>query len=94
VAEKTRLIEYDPEADVLTVNLQPGKRIARDILLDNDAVISVDENGETVQVQVLDASRHGLLQALVELYKHRKALLQLLAEAEHREASQQTSTKH
>ena len=94
MAEKVGLIEYDPEADVLTVNLQPGKRIARDILLDNDAVISVDENGETVQVQVLDASRRGLLKALVELYKHRKALLQLPAEAEHREASQQTSTKH
>ena len=93
MAEKARLIEYDPEADVLTVNLQPGRRIARDILLDNDVVVSVDENGEAVQVQVLDASRHGLLQALVELYKHRRALLQLLTQTEHSKPGQQTSTK-
>ncbi len=92
MAEETRLIEYDPEADVLTVNLQPGKRIARDILLDNDVVVSVDENGEAIQVQILDASRRGLLQALIKLYRHKKALLQLLMEAERRETSRQTST--
>jgi len=70
-----KLIEYDPEADVLTVNLQPGKRMARDILLGKDVVVSVEENGETIQVQVLDASRRGLLQALIKLYRCRKALL-------------------
>ena len=77
---RARIIEYDPEADVLTVNLQPGRRIAGDTLLDNDVVVSVDEKGEIVQVQVLDASRRGLLEALLELHHAKKALLQLLAE--------------
>ena len=75
---RARVIEYDPEADVLTVNLRPGRRIAEDRLLDNDVVVSVDEKGEPVQVQVLDASKRGLVEALLELHQARKALLQLL----------------
>lgn len=73
---RVRLIEYDPDADVLTVNLRPGSRIAEDQLLDDDIIVSLDEKGEVVQV--LDASRRGLLEALRDLYQARRALLQLL----------------
>ena len=76
--KRARVIEYDPEADVLTVNLRPGRRVAEDRLLDNDVVVSVDEKGEPVQVQVLDASKQGLVEALLDLHQARKALLQLL----------------
>ena len=75
-AGRARIVEYDPEADVLTVNLQPGRRVAEDRLLDNDVVVSLGENGELVQV--LHASRQGLLEALVELARAKRALFQLL----------------
>ena len=88
-AKKPRVIEYDPEADILTVNIKPGARVAEDTLLDSDTVVSYSESGEVVQVQVLQASRQGLLEALLQLYRARKALLQLLA----RETREETGEK-
>ena len=79
MAEEERpVIEYDPEADILTINIRQGRRIKEDRLLDNDIVVSIDDEGELVQIQVLEASRRGLLQALLELYRSHRALLQLL----------------
>ena len=87
--KKPRVIMYDPEADILTVNTRPGARVAEDTLLDNDTVVSYSERGEVVQVQVLQASRQGLLEALLALYRARRALLQLLA----RETREETVEK-
>ena len=65
------MIEYDPEADVLTINVVRAPRVKEDRLLDNDLVLSYDEEGRLVQLQVLDASKRGLLDALAEILSKR-----------------------
>jgi len=72
------IVEYDAETDILTVHVQPGVRVVDEELLDNDVVVSYDGNGRVVQVQVLWASRRGLLEALAELYRAKRALLEYL----------------
>jgi len=52
-----RIIEYDVKADVLTINLIEDFKVVEDKLLDNDVVVSFDENGKVVQIQVLDAGK-------------------------------------
>ena len=65
------MIEYDPEADVLTINIARVSRVKEDELLDNDVVLSYDEKGRLVQLQVLDASKRGLLDVLAEVLSRR-----------------------
>jgi uncharacterized protein YuzE len=62
------IIRYDPEADVLVVKLREGA-VADEELLDNDAVVGYDREGRVVYVEVLDASKKGLISALAELAK-------------------------
>jgi len=69
--EEVKVIEYDPEADVLTINVVRAPRVKEDRLLDNDLVLSYDEEGRLVQLQVLDASKRGLLDALAEILSKR-----------------------
>jgi len=61
-------ILYDPEADVLVVKLREGA-VADEELLDNDVVVGYDREGRVVYVEVLDASKKGLVSALAELAK-------------------------
>jgi len=68
-------IEYDVEADVLTINLVDNVKVAEDRLLDNDIVVSFNKNGEVVQIQILDASKKGLVEALINIAKSKKHLL-------------------
>lgn len=63
-------IAYDPESDILVVRLRSGT--PRDEqLLDNDIVVAVDEKGNTLYVEVWNASRRGLLKALAQLARTR-----------------------
>jgi uncharacterized protein YuzE len=56
------VIRYDPEADVLVVKLREGA-VADEELLDDDAVVGYDREGRVVYVEVLDASKKGLVGA-------------------------------
>ncbi|MEX2703420.1 MAG: DUF2283 domain-containing protein [Candidatus Baldrarchaeia archaeon] len=75
-----KIIEYDVKADVLTINLIEDFKVVEDKLLDNDVVVSFDENGKVVQIQVLDASKKGLIEILINLLKSKKYLLSKLTE--------------
>ncbi|MHA1582213.1 MAG: DUF2283 domain-containing protein [Candidatus Baldrarchaeia archaeon] len=75
-----KIIEYDVKADVLTINLIEDFKVVEDKLLDNDVVVSFDENGKVVQIQVLDASKKGLTEILINLSKSKKYLLSKLTE--------------
>ena len=62
-----QVIEYDADADILAVNIRRSGRVAEDKLLGNDVVLSFNERGDPVQIQVMDASRRGLLKAFTSL---------------------------
>jgi len=71
------IIKYDPDADVLVLKVREGALVNEE-LLDNDVVLGYDCNGKIVSVEVLDASRKGLLNALLELAKSKKDAAKLL----------------
>ena len=71
------VIGYDPEADVLTLKVREGA-LADEELLDNDVIIGYDDKGAIVSIEVLDASKKGLLNAFLELAKTQKESLRLL----------------
>jgi len=54
---KSNAVEYDPKADILTINLVDAPHVIRDELLDNDIVLGYDEKERLVQIQILDASK-------------------------------------
>jgi uncharacterized protein YuzE len=65
------IIRYDPEADVLVIKLKEGS-LVDEKLLDNDVILGYDSEGNVVSMEILDASRKGLMNALFELAKSRK----------------------
>lgn len=71
------IIKYDSEADVLVFKVKEGA-LADEELLDNDVVLGYDNHGKIVSVEILDASRKGLLNALVELAKSKKDAAKLM----------------
>jgi uncharacterized protein YuzE len=71
------VIKYDPEADVLVLKVKEGALVNEE-LLENDVVLGYDLNGKIVSLEVLDASRKGLLSALLELAKSKKDAAKLL----------------
>jgi uncharacterized protein YuzE len=71
------VIKYDPEADVLVLKVKEGALVNEE-LLENDVVLGYDLNGKIVSLEVLDASRKGLLSALLELAKSKKDTAKLL----------------
>ena len=71
------IIKYDSEADLLVVKVKEGA-LADEELLDNDVVLGYDDQGKVVSVEVLDASRKGLLNALLELAKSKKDAARLM----------------
>ena len=52
------IVRYDPEADVLVLRVREGA-LADEELLDNDVVLGYDNEGKTVSVEILDASKKG-----------------------------------
>jgi uncharacterized protein YuzE len=71
------IIKYDPEADVLILKVKEGVLVDEE-LLDNDVVLGYDRDGKMVSVEILDASKKGLLNALLELAKSKKDAARLL----------------
>ena len=65
------IIRYDPEADVLVIKLKEGSLVDEE-LLDNDVILGYDSKGNIASMEILDASRKGLMNALFELAKSRK----------------------
>ena len=66
-------IRYDPEADVLVLKVREGT-LADEELLDNDVILGYNSEGKIVSVEIIDASKKGLLNALMELVKPRAKL--------------------
>jgi uncharacterized protein YuzE len=71
------IIKYDPEADVLVIKLKEGSLVDEE-LLDNDVILGYDSKGNMVSMEILDASRKGLMNALFELAKSRKEEVRFL----------------
>lgn len=71
------IIRYDPEADILVLKVKEGA-LADEELLDNDVILGYGIDGKVVVVEVLDASRKGLLNALLEMAKSKKDAAKLL----------------
>ena len=71
------IIRYDPEADVLVLKVKEGA-LADEELLDNDVILGYGIDGKVVVVEVLDASRKGLINALLEMAKSKKDAAKLL----------------
>ena len=71
------IIKYDSEADVLVVKVKEGA-LAEEELLDNDIILGCDKSGKLVSLEILDASKKGLLSALMELAKSKKETARLL----------------
>ena len=75
--EMEQIIKYDPEADVLVVKVKEGA-LAEEELLDNDVILGCDKSGKLVSLEILDASKKGLLSAFMELAKSKKETAKLL----------------
>jgi uncharacterized protein YuzE len=71
------VIRYDPEADILVFNVKEGVLVGEEPL-DNDVLLGYDSDGKIVSVEIMDASRKGLLNALIELAKSSKDDVKLL----------------
>lgn len=71
------IINYDAEADALIFKVRDGA-LADEELLDNNVVLGYDVDGKVVSVEVLDASKRGLLNMLMELAKARKDAAKLM----------------
>jgi uncharacterized protein YuzE len=71
------IINYDSEADVLVLKLREGSLIDEE-LLDDDVVLGYDGDGRVVSMEILDASRKGLLNVLIELAKARREAVELI----------------
>jgi len=65
------IVRHDPEADVLVLKVGEGA-LANEELLDNDVVLGYDNDGKMVSVEMLDASKKGLFNALLELARFRR----------------------
>jgi len=71
------IIKYDPEADVLVFKVKEGALVDEE-LLNNDVILGYDGEGKIVSVEIIDASKKGLLNVLIELAKSRKDTVKLL----------------
>jgi uncharacterized protein YuzE len=64
------IINYDSYADVLVLKFGEG--------LVDDVVLGYDCDGRVVSVEVLDASKRGLMNVLIELAKAKKEIVKLI----------------
>ena len=51
-------MSYDPESDILYIELKEG--VESDIITINDAEILIDEQGTPIAIEIWNASKHGL----------------------------------
>jgi uncharacterized protein YuzE len=52
--------------------------LADEELLDNDVILGYDSEGKIVSVEIMDASKKGLINALMDMAKSRKDAAKLL----------------
>jgi uncharacterized protein YuzE len=71
------IMNYDSEADVLILKFGEGLVVDEE-LLDNDVVLGYDCDGRVVSVEVLDASKRGLMNVLIELAKAKREAVKLI----------------
>jgi uncharacterized protein YuzE len=71
------IIKYDSEADVLVIKVKEGA-LADEELLDNYVVLGCDKDGELVSLEVLDASKKVLFNAIVDFAKSKNETAKLL----------------
>ena len=71
------VLKYDAKADILVIRIGKGD-LKDEKLLDSDVVLGFDEKGNIVRVEILDASKKGLLTALKSLAKEKKELLETI----------------
>ncbi|MEM2425169.1 MAG: DUF2283 domain-containing protein [Candidatus Bathyarchaeia archaeon] len=70
-------IKYDPDVDVLVLKIREGV-LANEELLDNDIILGYDKDGKLLYVEVMDASKKGLINTLLDLAKNRKEAAKLI----------------
>jgi uncharacterized protein YuzE len=64
------IMNYDSDADVLVLKFGEG--------LVDDVVLGYDCDGRVVSVEVLDASKRGLMNVLIELAKAKREAVKLI----------------
>ena len=67
--DNSKVIFYDPEADILAIRIREGKAVDSE-WLDNDIILLFGENGELVEVEVHRARQRGLLDVLKALAEY------------------------
>jgi len=67
------IIRYDPEVDILVIKIREGE-IADEELLDNDILIGYDQQKRIISIEIWEATKKGLLNALINLAKTNKEL--------------------
>ncbi|MEM1607234.1 MAG: DUF2283 domain-containing protein [Candidatus Bathyarchaeia archaeon] len=70
-------MKYDPDVDVLVLRIREGE-LANEELLDNDIILGYDKDGKLLYVEVMDASKKGLINTLLDLAKNRKEAAKLI----------------
>ncbi|MEM3815236.1 MAG: DUF2283 domain-containing protein [Candidatus Bathyarchaeia archaeon] len=70
-------IKYDPDVDILVLRIREGE-LANEELLDNDIILGYDKDGKLLYVEVMDASKKGLINTLLDLAKNRKEAAKLI----------------
>ncbi|MEM2261631.1 MAG: DUF2283 domain-containing protein [Ignisphaera sp.] len=70
-------IKYDPDVDALVLKIREGE-LANEELLDNDIILGYDKDGKLLYVEVMDASKKGLINTLLDLAKNRKEAAKLI----------------
>ncbi|MDK2463363.1 MAG: DUF2283 domain-containing protein [Candidatus Korarchaeota archaeon] len=71
------IIRYDPKADILAIKLREGA-IEDEELLDSDVVLGLDGEGRVAALEIWEASKRGLLKALVDLASERREVAELI----------------
>ncbi len=80
------IIRYDPKADILVIKLREGA-IKDEELLDSDVVLGLDKEGRIAVLEIWEASKRGLLKALVDLASERKEVAELILREAHADSA-------
>lgn len=74
------IIKYDAEADILVVKIYED--IVKDEkILDNDIVLGLNKDGEIIYIEIWDASKKGLTEALINLARERRDKIKTILES-------------
>ena len=70
-------IKCDPDVDILVLRIRQGE-LANEELLDNDIILGYDKDGKLLYIEMMDASKKGLINTLLDLAKNRKDAAKLI----------------